>query len=132
MRRGRKLPLYLALLFGILDSRVSFADVDPVDPANTNRALRALLSVANELIPPKSTCMGNYGQRGRPKVRDLVSMQLSYLYSGDNVIQGNCLSADCSINITHSSGEDVSSAEIRFRVSHEETKVDTLSCVITP
>ena len=103
------------------------------DPHSTAQAFRSLFSISNESIPKTSTCMGYYyGQRGRAKVKDLVSMILSYLYDGNNVIKGNCDIKYCVINITHDAGEDVSSADIKFAVKNGKAQAASLECVITP
>lgn len=62
----------------------------PADPEQTRAPLALLLAAANEAIPAGSSCAGEYGQRGRPRLRDLLSMRLAYLHRGANVITGSC------------------------------------------
>lgn len=101
-------------------------------PIETRNAINTLLAVSNSIIPVTSTCQGNYGQKGKAAVKDLLAMQLAYLYSGNNVIEGNCSPKTCTIRINHASGEDVSSATIEFEVKQGKAIAATLQCVITP
>lgn len=102
------------------------------DPEATTRALRRLLAIADAPIPKTSTCFGDYLQAGPAKVADLLAVELAYLYSGENVIKGGCEQNRCAISITHSAGEDVSSAEIRFSLRRGKAQASSLQCVITP
>jgi len=126
-------PKNLALLVLAV---VSFSQINTVcaaiDPIETNAALSALFTITNEVIPESSSCQGNYGQQGKAKVSDLLAIQLAYLYKGKNIIQGNCTNNQCTVSITHSSGEDVSSAIIKFKLVRGKASVGTLECVITP
>ncbi len=106
------------------------------NPVETQAVLRALLSVGNRAIPTSCSCGGNYGQKGRASIKDLLSMQLAYLYKGENRIVGSIQSngniSKCILIITHTSGEDVSSTEIRFTMKHGQVFMNTLQCVMTP
>jgi hypothetical protein len=105
---------------------------DPIDPAATAQALGALLAASNAVIPASSSCQGHYGQTGKATVKDLLAVQLAYLYSGNNVIQGNCQSRQCTVTITHAAGEDVSSATITFDKVRGKARISTLQCLMTP
>ena len=102
------------------------------DPDRTIEPLRLLLESASLAIPRKSTCFGNYGQRGSPRIRDLLGSRLAYLHSGQNVISGSCNLKHCELEIRHSAGEDVASATISFEVGNGIPSIRNLSCVITP
>jgi hypothetical protein len=102
------------------------------DPVATTTALRPLLAISNAEIPKNSSCQGDYGQIGKAKVKDLLAIQLAYLYSGENVIQGKCADQTCVISITHASDENVSSATVKFNVAQGRAKIATLQCVTTP
>jgi hypothetical protein len=132
MSHGLGTKYLVALATVLATSAHSRAAESAADPIATRKALAALLASSNAEIPSGSTCQGNYGQAGRPAVKDLVAMQLAYLYSGDNVIEGRCTSNSCAIAIKHASGEDVSSATIEFGVKKGRANAATLRCVITP
>jgi hypothetical protein len=108
------------------------ARVSQADPVTTSQALALLLSASNASIPESSSCYGSYGQTGKATVKDLLAVQLAYLYSGKNIVQGSCTPKRCSISITHASGEDVSSATIKFGRTHGKADISSLQCVITP
>lgn len=103
-----------------------------VDPIETSKALSALFATSNTFIPESSTCQGSYGQPGRATVKDLLAIQLAYLYSGKNAIRGSCAEKRCTVTVTHTLGEDVSSAVITFRLAQGKASISTLQCVITP
>jgi hypothetical protein len=113
-------------------STPAVATQSAADPIATRKALAALLASSNAEIPNGSTCQGNYGQSGRPAVKDLMAMQLAYLYSGENVIEGRCLADMCTIMIGHVSGEDVSSFTIEFEIKKGRANTTTMRCVMTP
>ena len=123
--------LALLALAAIAFSQITAAR-SAIDPAATGKALSALLTISGENIPESSSCQGNYGQQGKATVRDLLAMQLAYLYTGKNIIQGHCTTKQCTVTITHAAGEDVSSAIIKFEVAQGKASVSTLECVITP
>ena len=102
------------------------------DPTQANIALRALMSVSNTVIPSTSSCSGNYGQRGRATVKDVLSMQFAYLYRGDNKVVGACVRKHCNLQIRHAAGESVFSADISFELSNGKARVSTLQCILTP
>ncbi|CAD5370203.1 conserved exported hypothetical protein [Rubrivivax sp. A210] len=118
-------------LLGLLCAGPAPAAPEP-DPAATRQALRALLASAQDGIPRGSGCDGDYGQRGRARVKDLLAVQLAYLYRGDNVITGGCAGNACELTIRHAAGEDVASATLRFEQRQGRARVGTLRCVITP
>lgn len=102
------------------------------DPNATAKALRALLAVSNAEIPASSSCQGHYGP-WKATVKDLLAIQLAYMYPGGNyLIQGNCRSGQCAVIIDRRAGEDVSSATITFDKVHGKASVPTLQCLITP
>lgn len=112
-------------------SHVLAAD-QPADPIATREALVALLASSDAVIPKTSSCQGDYGQRGRVRVKHLLAMQLAYLYAGENVIVGHCAASSCKVTINHAAGEDVSSAIIEFRLKGGKADSATLHCVMTP
>ncbi len=126
----------LARLFALLLASCTFCGVaSGVDDAaaDTTMALRSLLMLSHRTIPKSSSCFGDYGQRGPPKVNDLLAVQLSNLSAGHNAIRGACAHQRCSLRITHDGGsEDVSSAEIRFTVNAGRANISSLQCVMTP
>jgi hypothetical protein len=121
-------------LVGILclSSYIFSAEEHSADPIATRKALAALLASSNAAIPNMSTCGGNYGESGQPTIKDMLAMQLAYLYAGDNTIEGKCASNSCLITIRHAAGEDVSSVTIEFGVQKGRANPATLRCVITP
>ena len=102
------------------------------DPAQANIVLRALMSVSNTVIPSTSSCSGNYGQRGRATVKDVLSMQFAHLYRGDNKVLASCVGKYCNLQIRHADGESVFSADISFELSNGKARISTLQCVLTP
>jgi uncharacterized protein YecT (DUF1311 family) len=102
------------------------------DPIATRKALAVLLASSNAAIPNTSTCRGDYGQSGQPTIKDMLAMQLAYLYAGKNTIEGKCASGACSIIIRHAAGEDVASATIKFGIRKGRMNLATLRCTITP
>jgi len=102
------------------------------DPVATRKALAALMASSNSRIPDTSTCQGNYDQGEKPAVKDLMAMQLAYLYTGENTIQGRCIADSCAITIKHLSGEDLSSATIEFKLRKGRADAASLRCLITP
>jgi hypothetical protein len=121
----------LILLTGVL-SLPSVAVVSEPDLSDTTKALNALLAISNERIPPSSSCFARYGQRGKPTVKDILATQFAVFYRGENIIEGNCKDSKCKVLITHSAGEDVSSATIEFRLKHQHADVRSLKCLMTP
>lgn len=59
-------------------------------------------------------------------------MQLAYLHRGDNTIAGRCAAGQCELRIAHAFGEEVASAELRFKVKQGSVVASSLRCVITP
>jgi hypothetical protein len=122
-----------ALVFA--SSALNAADATSADPEQTRLALAPLLAAANEVIPPTSSCHGKYGQSGKATLGSLLSMQIAYLYRGNNAVTGKCIGAPdkrCSVTIDRSFGEDVSSAKIDFVVHAGKLRPSSLSCVMTP
>ena len=124
----------LRVLLGVLCllPQISSATDQSVDPIETRKALALLLASSNAVIPDGSTCRGDYGQSGQPTIKDMLAMQLAYLYAGENRIEGKCTEGSCSITIRHSAGEDVSSALIQFGIRKGRANPATLRCVMTP
>jgi|WetSurMetagenome_2_1015567.scaffolds.fasta_scaffold845233_1 hypothetical protein len=122
------------LVCGVLSQAPAFAfDAAPsADPVATREAVAALLASSNVAIPSTSTCQGDYGQHGQPRIRDLLAVQLAYLNAGQNVIEGKCVAGACSVSFRHAAGEDVSSATIEFSVLKGRANPATLHCTITP
>ena len=132
MKYAHHVKFFVIFALAVMTSGQVDAKSAPVDPIASSKALGALLAASNTLIPESSSCQGNYGQSGKAAVKDLLAIQLAYLYSGKNAIQGNCTSKRCTVTITHASGEDVSSAIIMFDLAHGKASIPTLQCVITP
>lgn len=115
----------------------SLAGGSPHDPVQTRKALTALMEVANEPIPKESPCMGHYGTHEPPRIKDLLSMPLAYLDTGENRITGTVEDLGqgeqlCTLLITHAKGEDVASTQIRFKLHRGKALVGTLTCLMTP
>lgn len=125
----RKQHLLAAAMIFAISTQVCAEEADPVA---TREALAALMASSNSPIPENSTCHGNYGQSAKPTVKDLIAMQLAYLYAGENTIEGRCLADSCAITIKHASGEDRSSATITFKLRHGRANAASLRCLITP
>lgn len=125
---NRVAALGLSLCF-VMTSR---ATEQPANPVATRTALAALFASSNAAIPRTSSCYGEYGQKGRPRIRDMMAMSMAYLHTGTNTIQGECATSRCSINITHAAGEDVASYTIQFRLLYGNADPTTLQCQITP
>lgn len=132
MRRYKYVKWLVVMALATSVAGQTWAITAPASPDGTGKVLRALLTISNEAIPGTSSCQGNYGQQGKAMVKDLIAVQLAYLYSGENTIQGNCISTLCTLSIAHASGEDVSSAIIKFKLVRDKASVSTLQCVITP
>lgn len=125
----------ILLVFGsvmCLSSNDSSAADRSADPVATREALSVLLSSSNTAIPKASTCMGDYGQSGQPKIGDMLAMRLAYLYAGENIVEGRCASGFCSIVIRHAAGEDVAFTTIEFGIRKGNVDPATLRCVFTP
>lgn len=123
-------PVLVAAL--CLLPHISAATGHAADPNETRKALALLLASSNAPIPDGSTCRGDYGQSGQATIKDMLAMQLAYLYAGENRIEGKCTDGSCSISIRHSAGEDVSSALIQFGIRKGRANPATLRCVMTP
>jgi len=99
------------------------------------RALALLLMSSAELIPAESSCQGIYGGEVPPKLKDLLAMELASLSRGKNSVTGTCGRGDpmrCTVAISHSFGEAVSSADIKFSVKAGRLDMDSLECILTP
>ncbi|NML16546.1 hypothetical protein [Azohydromonas caseinilytica] len=119
----------------LLGAGLGAAQAQDADPEHTREALAWLLAASRVAIPGTSSCHGAYGERGVATVGGLLSMQLAYLYRGDNVLSGQCQGGPerhCVLNITHAFGEDRSSARIEFAVRSGRLSAGSLRCVITP
>ncbi len=130
-----RLIISLFAFISVLASTHGSANESVPDPMQTKWALGLLLEASGQNIPRGSSCAGNYGQDGDAKLRDMLSTQLAYLYTGENRIIGRCDTKNnrqCMLRITHSSGEDVSSAEIKFFTRNGKLMLNSLNCVITP
>ena len=109
-----------------------------IDRAGSQRAMTALLAASDEVIPASSSCHGLFGGESPARVKDLLAMELATLSRGRNVMTGHCDPAEagdgaqCAISITHDFGEDVSSADIRFRTQAGRADAQSLACVLTP
>ena len=123
---------FLGLVLNFVFPNSSLAANTDADPNQTFMVLSALMSAANFIIPANSSCAGNYGQSGKAAVKDMLSVQLAYLYRGDNKIVGHCILNQCKLSIEHSAGEDIFSADISFKVRKGKALVSTLHCVLTP
>jgi hypothetical protein len=127
----------VALIFLAVASSYIYAQSPPRKPTqkpeSTQKALTFLLASSEEEIPAGSSCHGLFGQDGPPRVRDLMAMELSSLFRGNNSIAGKCdQDKSCSVKISHELGEAVSSAEISFKVKDGRVRLDSLSCILTP
>ena len=132
MNYARSIIHFVLVMMVAFTSNLLHAKVPTIDPTETTKALSILLAASNAPIPESSSCNGSYGQTGKATVKDLLAVQLAYLYSGKNIIQGKCNSTQCTVAINHSSGEDVSSTTITFGVKQDKANISTLHCVITP
>jgi hypothetical protein len=102
-------------------------------PADTQKALTFLLAMSEQAIPLTSSCYGSFGVDRPPKVKDLLAMEFASLSRGQNHVLGKCSGEPnlrCTVSIAHSSGEDVSSADITFDI--KDGRPDGLECVLTP
>lgn len=132
--------IILLLLFLITaPSRMStcMASEITVNPEETRIVLSILLSAANQPIPVScASCPGHYGQQGRVKIKDILSLSLAYLYQGENKIIGTIHGTgnvrQCELTMTHINGEDVSSFRIMFSTREGKMLLNTLSCFNTP
>jgi hypothetical protein len=108
--------------------------MDDHDSHATTEALRALFAMSNAVIPASSTCQAQYGQTGKATVKDLMAVQLAYMYPGGQyVIQGNCHAGQCAVAIyRRGREEDVSSAHIVFNTVRGKARISSLECVTTP
>jgi hypothetical protein len=94
-----------------------------------------LLAASNMVIPPQSSCQGDYGQQGEPKVKDLLAMELAGFNRGKNIIVGSCKGVglkSCDLLISHQYGEDGNAARIQFTVLRGVVDMSTVVCRITP
>ena len=123
---------YLSLVLTCIFPYSGYAAQNEVDPKQTYMVLSALMSESNSIIPTNSSCVGNYGQKGKAAVKDMLSVQLAYLYSGVNKITGNCINDQCQLSIEHNAGEDVYFADIRFKLRNGKARISTLHCILTP
>ena len=106
-----------------------------VDRASSQRAMSALLAASDDVIPETSSCHGLFGGGSPGRVRDLVAMEFATLSRGRNVVIGHCDADEdgrCSVSITHDFGEEVSSADIRFKTLDGRAIPESLDCVLTP
>ena len=130
----RKIMFALVLMFLVIP--LCPAKTPNTGPSDTERLLNLLLAASNMTIPPQSSCGGEYGQTGAPKVKDLLAMELAGFNRGNNTIKGSCQGSgakSCKLFIGHKYGEDQYAAEIRFMVSSKgEIDINTLTCIITP
>ncbi|MGZ3727207.1 MAG: hypothetical protein ACXWQQ_15510 [Pseudobdellovibrio sp.] len=99
----------------------------------TEKALSYLISVSANLPTKTSGCMDD----ARPDrfLRDFIAMELATFVNGKNKITGSCTGSkeeNCKIFMTHSNGEDVSSAEFKFKVVSGQVAVESLNCLTTP
>ena len=66
---------------------------------------------------------------------NLFAMEIATFVNGANKVEGKCSGThieSCKIDITHSHGEDVSSAHLTFKVIAGKMVLDSLRCVLTP
>jgi hypothetical protein len=120
-----------AIVIASMASLFSY-DTSAADPEQTAEALMPLLRSVDQVIPKASSCFGHYGQRGRPRIRDLIGSRLAYLHDGSNVVVGACNAPHCHVEIRHAAGEDVAAAHISFVVRNGKIAPSTLECVMTP
>lgn len=103
------------------------------DPAATQAALRPLLAAADLPLHRAEGCQGDYGQRGRARLGDLLASQLAFMHEGGtNVVEGRCDGRRCELGIRRRAGEDVSSATISYRLIGGRVDPASLRCVMTP
>ncbi len=121
-----------AVAAGLLAGVSATAAANAADREQTLEPLRHLLQAASRPIPPASSCQGQHGQQGAPRLRDLLASRLAYLHRGDNAITGACTSQRCELEIRHAAGEDVASAVISFEVEGGVLNLRSLRCVMTP
>lgn len=113
-------------------ANVAGANDPNLSPDATRVAVAALLAASNGFVPRASSCDGDYKQKGNARMKDLLAMQLGDLDTGSNRIRGRCESNRCEVSITHSDGDHVHSALIRFKLLRGQADIRSISCVITP
>ena len=127
--------IILTLMVILLIAATQAASKPPDVEAETEEVLNLLLPASTMTIPPQSSCQGLYRyQQGKPKVKDLLAMELAGFSGGKNTIVGSCKGEpkSCVLRIRHAYGEDVYSADIRFSVHEGAVDISTLSCIMTP
>lgn len=132
---NRFLATLLVCSFAAGSAAESVARKSAVRFEDTQRALRYLLAASEITIPRSSSCQGSFGYPPPPHIKDLVSMELASMSGGENGVRGKCTAksgTQCSVSFSHSSGEDVSSAEIDFQVRNERLVPGSLYCVLSP
>ena len=94
--------------------------------------LLALLAASDTPMAPGSSCAGAIPGVRHPTLGALLASRLAYLETGENRVTGSCKAGACRVQVTHADGEDVASAEFRFRIKASRLDPRTLVCILTP
>ncbi len=114
-------------------SSISHADqLNTSTPESTQQVLRHILQISNLNLPAKSSCRDFPESKQGYKLADWMSMQLSYLQSGQNSIQGQCTATDCELVIKHQDGESVFTSYLRFKLRGKQADPSSLTCLTIP
>ena len=99
-------------------------------------AVAALLAASALPVAAGSTCYGILPGVAAPTLGALVASRLAYLNGGRNEVAGGCGeggdASRCRVTMRHSDGEDVASADFRFRVVDGRLDPASLVCAFTP
>ena len=96
-------------------------------------AISLLLKASSMPVDQATSCHGTIPGIDRPSLGDLVASRLVALDGGKNAITARCEQPSlCRVTIAHADGEDVSSAEFRFRIADGRLAPASLTCVLTP
>lgn len=119
-------------MIGALLAAVLAADPAAGGAAPALPPLLALFAASGTPLAPGSSCGGSIPGVRRPTLGALLASRLAYQESGENRVHGACMAGACKVTITHAEGEDVASAEFRFRLRAGRLDPKSLSCFLTP
>lgn len=104
------------------------------DTQQTELALKTFLLIADEFIPSESSCQGEFGQKGRAKIVDLLVSRMAGQLGGTNNMFGLCdkktIHQRCTLFISHASAEDAAAAQISIVIRNGKPDIKTLSCAL--
>lgn len=118
------------MIGALLAAAVAAEPADGAAPAL--RPLLALTAAADTPLAAGSSCGGAIPGVRRPTLGALLASRLAYLDAGENRVTGGCEAGACKVEITHAAGEDVASAQFRFRLKAGRLDPKSLSCILTP